>query len=139
MAGFEAVLKQAGEQGFFFTESNHTVADITRRQDVELAAQTTGTAAVIGDCDDGSDIDKRFAAFGIVSVFFEAVEQRREAGAAANGNDFERSDHADCAGTVLALTGQHVFERWQLGSEGAELGVLSREAAVAWLQVDGTS
>ncbi len=96
-AGFEAVLKKPREQGVVFGERHHAVADVAGGQHVELAAQASGTAAVVGDGNDGGDIDHRFV-FAVpiavgMCVFFEAVQQRRETVAATDGDYPEGFSH----------------------------------------------
>src|SRR6266513_4167201 len=93
-AGMEAVLKQASEKGFIFRKSHHAIADVAGREDAVLAAQPAGTAAVIGDGDDGGEIsDGAFSAGVLVDAaddkFLEAAKQRREACAASKSDDAE--------------------------------------------------
>ena len=44
-------------------ERHHAVADIARRQHVEIAAQAAGTASVVGDGHHGGDLQDPFAGF----------------------------------------------------------------------------
>ena len=90
------MLKQAGEQGFVFGERNDAVANVSRREHVELFAQTSAGAAVVADRDHGA----QFADFRLVrlaqragpgDVTFEPLKQGGQTGAAADG------DHAQTA------------------------------------------
>src|SRR5882672_9478857 len=104
VAGVEAVLKQAAEQGFIFRKSHHAVADVAGREDAVFAAQAAGAAAVIGDRDDGGEIgDGAFGAGELVDAaddeFLEAAKERRKAGAAS------KSDDAEAAGESFRFGG----------------------------------
>ncbi len=56
--GLEAVLEKARKQRGVFAERDHAIADVAGRQDVELAAQPAGAAAVVGHRDDGGDVQR---------------------------------------------------------------------------------
>ena len=92
-AGVKAILEQAAEQGFVLAESDHAVADVAGRQDAIFAAQSAGTAAVVGDGDDRSEAGDRMFAFEFVATagdeIFEAAQKRGKAGAAAESDDVE--------------------------------------------------
>ena len=88
----ETMLKQAGEQGFVFRESDDAVANVSRREHVELLAETSAGAAVITDRDHGAEFaDFRLAGVARAPdsghVAFETLEQGGQAGAAADGDD----------------------------------------------------
>ena len=48
-AFLEAILKQARHETGVFGKGNHAVADVAWREDVEVAAEAPGAAAVVGD------------------------------------------------------------------------------------------
>ena len=54
-AGVKAILEEAAEQSFVLRERDHAVANVAGRQDAVFAAQAAGTAAVVGDGDDGGE------------------------------------------------------------------------------------
>ena len=91
----ETMLKQPGEQGFVFGESDDAVANVARRKHVELFAQTSAGAAVVADRDHGAEFADypanwrgySDAAPGASHVALEALEQGGKAGAAADGDD----------------------------------------------------
>ena len=94
MAGFEAVLEEAAEQGFVFGEGDHAVADVAGREDAVFAAQAAGGAAVVGDGDDGDEVGDGALGGGVIvaaanAVFFEAAQEGGEAGATTEGHDAE--------------------------------------------------
>jgi hypothetical protein len=85
-ANMKTVLEEAAEKGFVLGKSDHAVADVAGRENTILAAQAAGTAAVIGDGDDGGEIGDGAIAAGVVigaadDVFFQAAEEGGEAGA----------------------------------------------------------
>ena len=88
----ETMLKQAGEQGLIFGERDDAVANVARRQHVELLAQASAGAAVVADRDDGAEFaDFRLAGrcqgAGSSDVALQTLEQGGQAGAAADGDD----------------------------------------------------
>ena len=87
-AGLEAVLEQPREQGFVFGERHHAIADVARRQHVELAAQAAGTAAIVGDRDHRRDVHQRTAARPGVAL--QALQQGGETRASADGDHAQR-------------------------------------------------
>jgi len=104
VAGMKTVLEKAAEKGFVFRKSHHAVANVARREDAILAAKAARTAAVIGDRDDGGEIGDRTFGAGVLigaadHVFFQAAEERGEAGAASE------SDYAEAAGRSLRFGG----------------------------------
>ena len=74
------VLKQPGQQQFIFGERDHAAADVARRQNIELAAQPSGAAAVISHSNDGCYIDQAPAHFGVA---LKPAQERGQAAAAA--------------------------------------------------------
>src|SRR5260370_17851948 len=90
----DAILEKADEKGFIFRKSDHAVANVAGREDAILAAQAAGTAAVVGDGDDGGEIgDGAFNAGVLVGAaddgFLEAPEERGGAAAASESDDPE--------------------------------------------------
>ena len=109
-AGVEAVLKQAAEEGFIFRKSHHAVADVAGRENAVLAAQAAGTAAVIGDGDDGGEVgDGVFGAGVLVDAandeFLEAAKERGKAGAASKSHDAEAAGKSFRFGGAFCHTG----------------------------------
>ena len=72
-AGLEAVLEQARKQGLVFGKRYQAVADVPRRQHVEVAPQAAGAAAIVGDRDHRRDIDQRSAARA--GVVFQPLQE----------------------------------------------------------------
>ena len=85
-AGLEAVLEEAREQRGVFAERDHAVADVAGRQHVELAAQASGTAAVVGHGDDGGDVQRGRGGAGGPGVVLQALQDAGQAGTAADGD-----------------------------------------------------
>ena len=54
--GGKAILKKFAEQVFVLRKRDHAIADIAGRENAVFAAQAAGTAAVVGDGDDGGEI-----------------------------------------------------------------------------------
>ena len=93
---YEAMLKQARQQGFVFGERDDAVANVAGREHVELFAQASAGAAVVADRDHGAQFaDLRMVGLaqsaGPGDVTLQSLQQGREAGAAADG------DHAQTA------------------------------------------
>ncbi len=65
VAAIEPVLEDVGDQRVIVRERRKAVANVTRRHDVELRAQSTGTAAVIRRRDDGDEAVARRCAFDL--------------------------------------------------------------------------
>ena len=72
-AGLETVLEQAREQRGILAQRHHAVADVAGRQHVELAAQASGAAAVVGDGDDGGDVHRGRRGSHAPGVVFEPL------------------------------------------------------------------
>ena len=47
----KAMLKEAAQEVLVFRQGDHAIAHVPRRKDVQLFAQASGRAAVIGDGD----------------------------------------------------------------------------------------
>ncbi len=106
VAGGEAVLEEAGEEGFVLGEGDEAVADVAGGKHLEVFAETTRGAAVVGDGDDGGEVAdeggevlrggvaEAASARGGGDEGLEAAQERREAGSAADGDD---SKLARCA------------------------------------------
>ena len=86
----EAMVEEPGQQGFFFAEGHHAVAQVAGGQHVEVLAQAAGGAAVVGDGDhggqvgDGSRADGGLA--GSSDVAPQTAQQRGKARAASDGD-----------------------------------------------------
>ena len=52
----EAMTEELGDEFFIFGESDHAVAEVARGQHVEVAAETSAGAAIVGDGDDRGEI-----------------------------------------------------------------------------------
>ncbi len=96
----ETMLKQAGEQGFVFGEGDDAVADVARRQHVELFAQASAGAAVVADRDHGAQFaDLGWSAScqraGTGDVALQTFEQGGKTGAAADGDDTQAATCED--------------------------------------------
>ena len=63
-AGGKPVLEQLRQQVLIFRKRSHAIADIARRQGIEVAAQAAGASAIIADRDDGCDFYHRRTWFG---------------------------------------------------------------------------
>ena len=120
-AAGEAVLKEPGQERGVFAEGDHAIANVARRQHVELAAEASGAAAIVGHSNDRGDVDDGRCAFGGTGVVFEAVEYVGESGAAADGYDAQRgvifhsvSAHSVSAHSVSAHSVQCVFSKCAL-------------------------
>ena len=74
----EAILEELRHQRFGVREGGDVLANVAWWQYSELALKSPGAAAVIGYRDDRCDV---------AGVLLEATQQRREAGAAADGDD----------------------------------------------------
>ena len=159
--GIEAVLEQAGEEGAILGESHHAVADIAGRKYVEFATETTGTATVVSDGDDGGDVEPGVAFFRRTRVTLQSGEERGKAIAAADGDNAKSFRHfmhqsRPCRTATIrerwsALTWHPSLEAirvlrcedrpqgGQLLGQRDELGILSRQNFVLRLKRNGTS
>jgi hypothetical protein len=109
-AGVEAILKEAAEEGFIFRKSDHAIANVAGREDAIFAAEAAGTAAVIGDGDDGGKIGDGAFRAGLFAgagddEFLEAAEKSGEASAAAEGHDAEAAGESVWFGGTLFHAG----------------------------------
>ena len=77
-SGREAVLEQARHRRLGVRQRRDAVADVAHRRDAQLLAQLARRAAVVGDRHDRRDV---------AGHLLEAAQQRRQAGAAADGHD----------------------------------------------------
>ena len=88
--GRKAILKQTTQQRLVLRKRHHAVADVAGRQDAVFPAQAARTAAVIGHCDDGSQVANGIAR-GIFrprrDVFLQAAQQCGKARASADGHE----------------------------------------------------
>ena len=104
----EAVLEELGEEVFVLGEGDEAVADVAGGKHVEVFAQATRRAAVVGDGDDGGEladedgellqggVGERGGAGGRGDKRLESAKERGEAGAATDGDDSKlaRCDHS---------------------------------------------
>jgi len=91
-SSLETILKEAAEEGFVFGESDHAVPDVARRKNAIFAAKTPGTAAVVGDGDDGSKIgdgasESRLLIAAANDVVFEPAKESGKSGATAESDN----------------------------------------------------
>lgn len=98
--GVETILEELSEQGFILGECDHAVSNVAGREHAVFAAKAAGTAAVIGDGDDGGEIEDgalsgRLVIAATNDVLLEAAEEGGEAGAASE------SDHPDALDWIL--------------------------------------
>ena len=90
--GTETILEQTAEQRFVFGKRDHAIADVAGRKNAIFAAQTAGAAAVIGDGDDGGEVDDgtargRIRIVARNDVLLEPAKKGGETGAAAESDD----------------------------------------------------
>ena len=86
----EPVLEQLREQGLVFRESHHAVTDIARWQNIEFASQAPGTAPVVGNGDDGGDLNlARFQ-----GIALQTMQKRGKPGTPSNGDDAKRRHYS---------------------------------------------
>jgi hypothetical protein len=90
----EAVAEEAGDQAFVFGKGDHAVAEVAGRQHVEVAAETSAGASIVGDGNDGCEVGDEGGAGGdrkkagsVGDAVLEASEEGREAGSSADGYD----------------------------------------------------
>jgi len=83
----ETKLKQPAHQCFIFGERHHAVANVTRRQHVEIAAQAARTAPVVGYRHHRGDVQY---AFPVSRIAFQPAQQRRKPIAPADRHDSQR-------------------------------------------------
>ena len=57
-AAGETIVEQLRKERLILAQSHHAVADVARRQDVEIAPQPPGAAAVVGYRDHGGDLQR---------------------------------------------------------------------------------
>ena len=72
----KAILKLSSGERLVVGQGGDTIAEVARRQQSQIPAQTARTPRVVGDRDDGCDV---------VGVLLQAPKECREAGAAAYG------------------------------------------------------
>jgi hypothetical protein len=93
----EPVLEELRQQVLVIRKRLQAVAYVSRRRQAELAAQPPGRTAVVRDGHDGGQIGR---------VFFQATQERRQAVAAAEGDDLRPSAQppvlGDCVDHRLA-------------------------------------
>ena len=77
VAAGKAVIEELGEKLFVLGERHQAVADVAGRKNAEIAPQAAGTAALVGDGDDGSEPrdfrPKLGGACGLGDVVLEAT------------------------------------------------------------------
>ena len=152
-ARLETILEQARHQAGVLGKGHHAVADVARAADVEVAPQPAGTAAIVGDGDDGGDVD-----MGARPADWRSVSSRA---AAWKGPCLRRglppgADHAwvrfrrveatasrEISRNGICPSGEFRFFVEQLVEHGVldnrvEILVLSGDEPVLGLQIDGT-
>jgi hypothetical protein len=132
----KAILEEAAHQGFVLGEGDHAVADVAGREHAIFAAQATRATAVVGDGDDGGQVgDGTFFGDGLIAgasdVFFKAAEKRREAGAAAECDDFQ-------AARDFCVPGLRWFQV-RLGNRIGDLILPQRLKPIWWPKINGTT
>ncbi len=90
----EAVTEELGDEALIFGESDHAVAQISRRQHVEIAAEAAAGATVVGDGDyrsevgnDGSRDGLGEQAGGVRDAELKAAQESGEACSSADSDD----------------------------------------------------
>src|SRR5208283_862475 len=103
----ESMLKKLREQSFVLTKGDDAVANVARGEHVEFLAQPSTGAAVVAYGNDGTEVtdDRCVGACGShlggsEDKALETLEQRRQSGAAADG------DHAEATLARRFLQGQ---------------------------------
>src|SRR5450631_1635517 len=104
--GFEPVLEEPRQQSFFLRQGNNAVANVSRRRNVQLLAQTPAGAAVVAYRHNGREIgDEReqpvkrlFARQDY--VLLQAVEQRRESRSPTHGYNLQGAHFGGMVGTL---------------------------------------
>lgn len=95
--GVETILEELGEEGFVLGESDHAVADIAGREHAVFPTQAARAAAVIGNGNDGGEIDDgtfggRLLVAAANDMFLESTKKRGKAGAATESDDPDALD-----------------------------------------------
>ena len=93
-AGVKTILKQASKQRLIFREGYHAIANVARRKDAIFAAKTPGTAAVIGDRNNGRKVGYRAVRIGMLvaaayDVLLKPAQKSGQSGASAKSYDAE--------------------------------------------------
>ena len=83
----KAVTKETRQQSRVFRECDHAVADIAGWQHLQFVAETPGTAAIIGNGDDGREAFDPDRLLAFTNESFEPGEKCRQSRAAADGYD----------------------------------------------------
>ena len=89
----EAVAEKAGDEALVFGEGDHAVAEVAGGQHVEVAAQASAGAAIVGDGDDGGQVGdeglggRLSEQTGVWHTQLEATQEGGEAGSSTNGDD----------------------------------------------------
>ena len=89
-SGVETILKKPAQQGLILGQCDHAVANVAGRKDAVVAAQTPGTAAVIGNGYDCREIANGMVGVLLLSrsdVIFQSAQQRGKSRAAADGHN----------------------------------------------------
>ena len=95
---FESVLAHQGKQPVGIGQSHEAVADVSHRRHAESLPQCAGRAAVIGDGDDRSDVDRFFP---VLVEFSQSTQQDRQTSATANADNSHRPSPAKTTLMVL--------------------------------------
>src|SRR5258708_3317921 len=94
VAGAKPVRKEPGKQVALLADGDHAVAQVARREHVEILAQSAGRTAVVSDGDDSRQVRNlaatRQALRWRCHMQAQATQQRGKAGTAANGGNAQR-------------------------------------------------
>jgi hypothetical protein len=91
-AGMKTILKEPSEQRLILGKRDHAIANIARRQNAILAAQTAGAAAVVGDGNNRGEIrngpiSADMLIFATAYMLFQSAQQRGQTRAATQRHD----------------------------------------------------
>src|SRR5579885_3719903 len=91
----KSVLEQPRKQRLILRQRDHAIADIARREHVEIAAQAARTAAIVRYSHNRRHLDGRQLRMLVrhrvaADVSLQPAQQGRESCSASNGNDSER-------------------------------------------------
>src|SRR5208283_4019306 len=94
VAAGKTVIEKLGEELFVLGQGHQAVADVTGRENAEIAAQAAGTATLVCNGDNGSEPrnlrPKLGGARGLGDVVLEATQNRRQTRAPTDGDNFHQ-------------------------------------------------
>ena len=121
----KAMTEKTRQQSRVFRERDHAVADVARRQHLQLFAQTSGAAAVVGNSDDrGKSLDPH-RVVGLSDEAFEPGEKCGKAGAAAHGYQLLTT----CSCCLLQMNSSEGSESRTLLNDSLIWRIVSRKGA----------